>query len=116
MLRLARIRALRRRADREVRAASGLQEPGDVEGFASQEPSADSRVASKEVMRGLRQLSPEQRDALILSMLKDIPVEDRLRSQATVAKICGVTGRTIRNRIRDGLEKIRRWANQTSTG
>jgi DNA-directed RNA polymerase specialized sigma24 family protein len=54
-------------------------------------------------------LPPEERDAVILCHVMGYPEESDDPAKRTAATICGVTGRTTRNRLKRAAAKLSRF-------
>ena len=66
----------------------------------------ESTVLKKELLNALNSLPPNEREAVVLHYLMDYDVESIDPKKRTVATICGVTGRTIRNRLSRAVAKL----------
>jgi hypothetical protein len=60
-----------------------------------------------EIARAIDLLPEPQRDAVSLVYLQGMPEDSKNPDELTAAKVCKVTGRTIRNRLREGIETLR---------
>lgn len=66
----------------------------------------ESTVLLKELLNALNSLPPDEHKAVVLHYLMDYDVESIDPKKRTVATICGVTGRTIRNRLSRAAAKL----------
>ena len=61
-----------------------------------------------ELADAISELPPDERDAIIFHYYYGYEIESTDRRKRTVAKLCDVTGKTVRNRISRALEKLKR--------
>lgn len=67
----------------------------------------DDRQA--ELCDAIHALPPDEREAVALHHLMGYDIESENSEKVTVATLCGVTGRTIRNRLSRALERLARF-------
>lgn len=70
------------------------------------EPHEHAEIAA--VCRAIDALAPEERDAVVLRYVYGYEVESTNPAEITVAKLCKVSGRTIRSRLKAALARLRR--------
>lgn len=63
-------------------------------------------VLTKQIRSAIRNLPTDERDALILCRFIRLKEESENPDERTAATVCGVTGRTIRNRLKKALAKL----------
>jgi hypothetical protein len=63
----------------------------------------------REVFKAIDKLPPDQRDAVILCFIMGYEVESEDPAKITAATRCGVTGRTIRNRLRRATATLKQY-------
>lgn len=68
----------------------------------------EERIFRKQVHAAIRALPPEERRALVLCYMMGYKEESVDPNEETAATLCGVTGRTIRNRLARAIAKLSR--------
>ncbi|MEM9598167.1 MAG: sigma factor-like helix-turn-helix DNA-binding protein, partial [Acidobacteriota bacterium] len=68
----------------------------------------EEQLRGVELRRAIDALPPDERDVIILSRILGYPIESDDPSKMTVAKHCGVSPRTVRNRLTRALAKLAR--------
>ena len=63
-------------------------------------------VFTKQIHAAIRDLPRDERDALVLCRFIRLKEESENPRERTAATVCGVTGRTIRNRLKRALAKL----------
>jgi DNA-directed RNA polymerase specialized sigma24 family protein len=63
-------------------------------------------VFTKQIRAAIRDLPHDERDALVLCRFIRLKEESDNPCERTAATVCGVTGRTIRNRLKRALAKL----------
>ena len=63
-------------------------------------------VFTKQIRAAIRDLPRDERDALVLCRFIRLKEESENPNERTAATVCGVTGRTIRNRLKRALAKL----------
>jgi DNA primase large subunit len=63
-------------------------------------PSLENLVLQHEIAEAIKRLPKKERDAVVLHFHYGYEIESEDPTKRTVAMICGVTGRTVRNRLR----------------
>ncbi len=81
-----------------ARLSQAFHAPSDAEGYAE--------IA--ELCRAIDALPPEEREAVVLRHVFGYEVESINPAEITVAKVCKVSGRTIRSRLNAALARLRR--------
>jgi hypothetical protein len=67
--------------------------------MARTKPAQEDRVYLRQVLKAVSELPPDERRAVVLRRILGYDEESADPSKSTVATICGVEGRTIRNRL-----------------
>ncbi|HYD17689.1 MAG TPA: hypothetical protein VEF76_04335 [Patescibacteria group bacterium] len=80
-----------------ARISAAAQNPGQQENL----------LFLKEVFKILKTCSPEEQEAIMLCYVKGYKVESEDLDEITAATICGVEGRTIRNRLARASKKLK---------
>jgi hypothetical protein len=62
-------------------------------------PTQIGKILKKDLVEAINNLPPDERKAVVLCHVLGLPEESEDPSAATAAKLCGVTGRTVRNRL-----------------
>lgn len=70
------------------------------------DPHEQAEIAA--LCRAIDALAPEERDAVVLRYVYGYEVESTNPAEITVAKLCKVSGRTIRSRLKAALARLRR--------
>ena len=65
----------------------------------------ESSFALKNIIEVIKSLPPDERDPLILRIM-GYEEESEDPNKTTIASLCGVTGRTIRNRLKRATKKL----------
>jgi hypothetical protein len=106
------------RLRKEVRRVSGIvhfpdkAEVGEEETFTRATSTVtptvlhESYAFASDLRSAIRALPPDEHRALVLCKILRYEVESENRHKITAATICGVSGRTIRNRLRRALQKL----------
>lgn len=76
-------------------------------------PSQEDAVERSELSSALNSLPSEQREAVVLVYLLGLKEESQDPFELTAAKQCNVTGRTIRNRLRQALASLAKRMKET---
>jgi hypothetical protein len=71
-----------------------------------------SGVFRVELLNAIRCLPPVERRAVVLCHMYEYEIESEDPSKITAATLCGVTGRTIRNRLSRAAEKLSQFNNK----
>ena len=61
----------------------------------------------------IARLSPEDREAVILVLIKGYKIESEDPDETTAAKLCGVTGRAIRKRLKKAATKLKQFQKES---
>ena len=75
------------------------------EGFRSQ-PTQLGKLVENELFDAINNLPSDERKAIILCHVLGLPEESEDPSAVTAAKLCGVTGRTVRNRLSRAAKRL----------
>lgn len=65
-----------------------------------------------ELLNAIKSLPPDERRAVVLCHMYEYKAESEDPSEITAATLCGVTGRTIRNRLSRAAEKLSKFNNK----
>lgn len=107
--------ALRRRKRSDADSMEALQETGfdPADGGPQPEETVQRREEQQALQRAMDELSPEMREALVLSVLEGRSYED-------VARLTGASMGTVKSRINRArsklIEKMTRWREQPGAG
>jgi hypothetical protein len=71
--------------------------------------SQESSVAMKDLIDAISALPAKEREAVVLCHILDYPEEADDPDKTTAATLCGVTGRTIRNRLKSARIRLSRF-------
>jgi hypothetical protein len=74
--------------------------------FFQTSPSQLSDLDLRELHKAIQQLPPDEREAVALCHILGYEMEANDRDKRTAATICGVTGRTIQNRLERAAKKL----------
>jgi DNA-directed RNA polymerase specialized sigma24 family protein len=74
---------------------------------------AEEIVFRKQVHYAINALPRDEREAIVLCHLMGLKEESQDPNERTAANVCGVTGRTIRNRLTKAFEKLSRLKEDT---
>lgn len=90
---------------------AGDSQPGDESlsylSTALQTPAMQlSGVFRVELLNAIKSLPPDERRAVVLCHMYEYEIESEDPSKITAATLCGVTGRTIRNRLSRAAKKL----------
>lgn len=106
------VRQFRKRA-REVSADTDERDDDDVDDDATKnEPHADrdlepaAVVIAKEMLAAIEDLPAKERKAFVLHHVYGFKIESDDPTKTTVATLCGVTGRTVRNLLQRARVKL----------
>jgi DNA-directed RNA polymerase specialized sigma24 family protein len=69
----------------------------------------ESTIALKNLLEAIESLPTDERDAVVLCPLMGYEVESENPNKTTGATLCGVTGRTIRNRLSNAAKILSRF-------
>ncbi len=69
----------------------------------------EDRLLLRDVVRAIDALPPDERKAVVLCLMLGFDVESNDPTKMTAATLCGVTGRTIRNRLARAAGTLSQW-------
>jgi RNA polymerase sigma-70 factor, ECF subfamily len=93
--------SVERRANVEQDQRHGYSRSSGSEGQAYEDPGFDGVMSSWMLEEALRRITPEQRDALVLTYVRDRPYSE-------IATVLGIPEATLRTRVFYGLKSLRK--------
>jgi hypothetical protein len=75
------------------------------EAFRSQ-PTQVGKLLEKDLIKAINNLPPDERKAIVLCHVLGLKEESEDPSAVTAARLCGVSGRTVRNRLTRAAKKL----------